>query len=226
MYPLGNFKPDAPVDPNALAEARSLLSRLPECPAGTLDHLYLHWSVGHWNQDFDDYNVSVRFDGTNFDLDVTHDPRDNARGVNDDAPAEHTWLRNTGALGICTDAMVGATVENFGPEPVTLGFLEHLCAAAAACAHKYGIDLAAPTPPSAAPYQNEHAIMTHAEAAFTGGNPPPGAWYNYGIGGSVERWDLATFVAVPDGHLTQDMAIAAGDALRARARAYKLALGA
>lgn len=214
-----------PLDEGALAAAKTLLAALPSCPPGTLDHIYDHWSVGHYGQDFPDYNVSVRYDGSHFHLDVSHNPQDNARGVNDNAPAAHTWLRNTGGIGIATDDMVFASVHDFGPEPVTKLALEYLCAANAACATRYGIDLGAKTPGSAGEYANEPPIMTHAIAAMTGGNPPPSGWYDYGITGTVERWDHATWIAVPAGdNLTAAGAQQCNDVLIERSRQYKVAL--
>lgn len=219
--PLGTFDVNAPVGPGALASARVLIATLPDCPAGSLDRIYDHWTVGHFDEDFSDYNVSVRFDGQHFHLDVTHDPSDNARGVNNNAPAEHTYMRNTGAVGISVDAMVGAGVHNFGPEPVTKMMIEYLCAANAAVAQKYGIDLGGTS--TRAPYAGEPTLLTHAEAADHVGDPAQYA--AYGPGATCERWDLTSLVALPpDVALSDVMAKTTGDAIRARSHLYKAAL--
>lgn len=219
--PLGRFNPAAPLNAAALAEARAFAAKLPSVPHGAIDRIYGHWTVGHYNQDFNDYNGAVRYDGKAFHLDVVGDPRDNAIGVNDNTPHYHTYERNTGSFGISTDDMAGADEHNFGSEPVTVMTLEFLCAGVAAVAKKYEIDLAGTSTRS--PYAGEPTFLTHAEAADRPGSPaqyPP-----YGPGSTSERWDLASFVAFPAGlSATAATAKICGDALRARAHAYKAAL--
>lgn len=219
--PLGAFNPAAPVDQGALAEGRRYAAALPACPPHSLRRIYGHWTVGHFGQDFPDYNGSVSFDGTHFHLHIPHDPRDNAIGVNNNAPASHTFHRNTGAFGIATDDMVFANEHNFGPEPLTMAALEYLCAGVAAVALKYGIDLTGTS--TDAPYAGEPTFLTHAEAADRPGVPPQYA--AYGPGSTSERIDLASFVPAPAGEsFTAQTATACGNALRQRAHLYKLAL--
>ncbi len=221
--PLGNFDPAAPLNADALAEARAFLAKLPDVPAGALERIYAHWSVGHYNQDFDDYNAAVRYDGQHFHLDICGDPRDNAIGVNNNPTHSHTYMRNTGAFGISTDDMAGATEHDFGPEPVTLMALEFLCAGIAAAARKYGVDVSGTS--ARAPYAGEPTMLTHAEAANRVGNPVQYSAYGPKPIGDVERWDLASFVATPDGvDISADTATTCGDALRTRTHAYKVAL--
>lgn len=219
--PLGNFSVRAPLNAGALEEGRSLHRMLPRVPALALDRLYGHWTVGHYAQNFDDYNIAVRYDGSAFHLDIVGDPRDNARGVNDNAVHSHTYMRNTGALGICTDDMAGATENDFGPEPVTLLTLEYLCAGIAAAAKVYGIDLLGFS--TRDPYAREPNFLTHAEAADRVGSP---AQYDaYGPASTSERWDLASFVAFPAGqHATGQSAYTCGSALRMRAHLYAVEL--
>jgi hypothetical protein len=217
----GSFSVSTALDAGALAAAADLLARLPLCPLGSIERIYDHWTVGHLDQDFPDYNVSVRFDGAHFHLDITHDLRDNARGVNALAPASHTYMRNTGAVGISVDAMVGANVHDFGPEATTKLMIEYLCAANAAAAEKYAIDLSGTS--TRAPYAGEPTLLTHAEAADRIGSPPQ--YLAYGPGSTCERWDLSSLIALPAGvRLTADMARSTGDAIRERSHAYKVAL--
>ncbi len=221
--PLGKFDPRAPLNQAAVTEARVFAAKLPPVPHGALDRIYLHWSVGHYNQNFNDYNGAVRYDGHAFHLDVVGDPRDNAIGVNGNEPHPHTYHRNTGAFGFCTDDMAGATEHNFGPEPVTVTTLEFLCAGVAAVARVYGIDLSGTS--TRAPYAGEPTVLTHAEAADRPGSPPQYA--PYGPASTSERWDLASFVAFPAGlNATGATAKICGDALRARAHLYKQRLAA
>ncbi len=220
--PLGSFDPGAPLDPDALAEGKAFAAKLPSVPAGSIDRIYAHWTVGHYGQDFSDYNGSVRFDTVTkkFSLDIVGDPRDNARG-HTNPPHSHTFHRNTGAFGISTDDMIGANEHNFGPEPLTMMTLEFLCAGIAAAGKVYGIDANGTSVHS--PYAGEPNVLTHAEAADRTGSPPQYA--AYGPASTSERWDLASFVAFPAGlRATGDTAKACGDALRQRAHLYKVAL--
>lgn len=218
--PLGKFDPHAALNEAAKAAAISLLAKLPDCPHGSLDRIYNHWTVGHYNTDFPEYNIGVANDNGRFHLDISGDPRDNAIGVNNHDPHSHTYRRNTGALGVSTDDMVGAGTHDFGPEPVTLTTIEFLCAANAALAKKYSIDVNGRT--TRAPYAGEHTILTHAEAGDLVGSPPQ--YPPYGPKSTFERWDLLSFVPIPEGVSFTDATVT-GDAIRARSRAYKLALG-
>lgn len=219
--PLGNFVVHAALNEGALVEGKRFFTELPTLPARSINRAYAHWSVGHYNQNFSDYNGSVRYDGASFHLDMSHDPSDNAIGVNNNEPAAHTYMRNTGAFGFATDDMNGASVHDYGTEPVTVLTLEYLCAGLAAVALKYGLDLSATSTDS--PYAGEPVILTHAEAAMRGGDPVQYA--DYGITGTCERWDLASFIALPaDETLSAQMAEQCGDAIRQRTRLYKQAM--
>lgn len=220
--PLGNFKPDALLNGGvvgaACAFAQELRSRYP-CPLGSMQRIYRHWSVGHLAEDFPDYNGSLAFSGGHFRYVVTHNPQDNAIGVNQNEPASHTYHRNTGAFGIATDDMVFATTHDFGDEGVTLMAVEFLCAGVSAVAAAYNIDLAAPV--AHGPFSGEPAVLTHAEAADRPGSPAQYA--PYGPGSTCERWDFATLVPLPEGiSLSSEMANMTGAALRTREHAYKV----
>src|ERR1700685_4524007 len=98
--PLGNFKADAPVQEEVVEAAKNFVAALPVIPAGLITRIYLHWCVAPLDAEFVDYNAEAEFaDGKHF-LHITHDPRDNAPGLNNNSEASHTWNRNTGALGI------------------------------------------------------------------------------------------------------------------------------
>ena len=217
--PLGNFDVTLPVNPSALAESKLYLMHLPTCPSNSIRRIYGHWTVGHFNQDFPDYNGSVAFDGKHFHLHIPHDPRDNAIGVNNNTPASHTYQRNTGAFGIATDDMVFATTHDFGAEGVTMLAVEYLCAGIAAVAKKYNIDLTGTV--QSGPFKGEHTFLTHAEAADHPGAPPQ--YQPYGPATTFERWDFLTLVPIPQGVSFTDSSVV-GSALRTRAHAYKVKL--
>jgi hypothetical protein len=223
ISPLGSFDILAPLNADAVAKGKALYTLLLKdypCPSNTLQRIYLHWTVGHYNQNFNDYNISVSFDGTHFGLNVVGNPQDNAIGVNSNPVHSHTYMRNTGAVGIATDDMIGATATNFGPEPLTMATLEYLCAGTAAAALAYGVDISGLS--EGAPFSGEPTVLTHAEAANRVGNP----WQYYAYGplpvGDVERWDLASFVA--GANVNDQGATICGNALRARSHIYKLEL--
>ncbi|GAC1311130.1 MAG: hypothetical protein NVSMB19_25500 [Vulcanimicrobiaceae bacterium] len=214
--PLGRFDAHADVIAGVLGKARGLYGRLPSVPAGAISRIYLHWTVGAMGACFDDYNVEALYRHDSWGLEITHDPADNATGVNDNPVASHTYMRNTGAIGVALTGMDGPDVgvHDFGCDPVTVMGLTHLCAAAAAVAKKYAIDVSGLS--SGAPYGDEPTILTHAEAAMRVGVPPQYADYR------DERWDLGSFTPLPDGvALTPAMIATCGNALRALSRTYK-----
>lgn len=220
--PLGEFNPLAPIDTLVLAQAKVLQVQLPDAPKGDISRIYLHWSVAKPCVDFPDYNVMVTIKDGHHELDITHDPRDNALSTFKPSYATHTYHRNKGAVGICLAGMDGATEQDYGPDPVTVAGLTYLCAAAAVVALKYGIDLSQFSEPGpVGAYANETVILTHAEAANRPGEPLQ--YENYFVSG--ERWDLGSFTAVPSGHtLTVVDITACGNALRKMAHNYKVAL--
>lgn len=224
--PLGSFVPSAVLDTAIVEKAkafRDLLVQKYPCPPDTLERIYLHWTVGHYGQDFPDYNASIRLADDHFYFDVTHNPQDNAVGVNNNSPASHTYMRNTGAFGISTDDMVFATTTDFGPEPTTLFAVEFLCAGVAAIGSSYDIDLSGKSDGGA--FSGEPNVLTHAEAANLTGHPMQYSPYGPPPIGTMERWDYATLVPVPQGvQVTSDMATTVGNALRQRAHLYKAAL--
>jgi hypothetical protein len=223
--PLGKFDINAPMNPVIVTAAKTFMLTLPEVPKGSIDRIYCHWTVGHFMQGFPDYNVGVGNALGHFFLRILGDPRDNAIGVNSSAVHSATFMRNSGAMSIATEDMVGGEEQNFGPEPLTMMAVEWLCAGIGAIAARYSIDLTGKS--TRAPYAGEHTCLTHAEAANLGGNPfqypsygPPGP-----TGDSAERWDLSSFTPLPPGlAATQAMASVCGDAIRARSRRYKTAI--
>jgi hypothetical protein len=219
-FPLGNFSQNAPIDAGALAAARSLYTKITQVPPSLLSRIYLHWSVEPMNCVDASYNIVVNMpEPGHFALSVAADPANNAPGVNNDPESSHTYMRNTGAVGIALDGMDGATEDNFGPDGVTVMGLTFLCAATAAVAKKYDIDITGIS--SAAPYGGELNVLTHAEAGNLCGNPAQYAPYGPQPIGDGERWDLAAFIAGPADATTAGQC---GSALRALAHAYKLAL--
>lgn len=223
--PLGGWNPNGPLDPRALAAAQAFIipnAAIFEKLKGPILRIYLHWAVEAFGCLDAQYNLEVDLENGEWVMKVTHDPRDNAPGLDDNAEAAHTWHRNTGALGIAITGMDGASEHDFGPDGVQRHELEFLCALAALVCLECGIEANGRV---AAPGTNhldnnrhnvnttgEHNLLTHGECAVI--DMYPG-----------ERWDLGSFVALPDGvDLTPEMRTRCGDALRTRAHLYKAAL--
>lgn len=221
--PLGSFNPNAPVNPKILAKARAFQATLPTLPAGSLKRLYLHWTAGDYDTLFTDYNGMVECVNGEWAMKLTHDPSDNAIGVNDNKPAPHTFERNTGAIGVSIAAMLYATTHDFGADPVTVVGLEHLCALSAAFCAKYGVDTLGTA--AGGPYAGEPNILTHGEAGDLPGNPSQYPEGPYGPLSTCERWDLVIFAPLPDGEsITAADVKTCGDALRKLTHTYKVAL--
>ncbi len=194
-----------PLDPHALEQARTLFAALPALESGeSLVHTYLHWEVEKYGCVDAQYNIVIALLNGAWVAKIATSPRANAIQVGDGAPyAAHTYHRNSHAVGIAVSGMVDATASDFGAAPIQMHELEVLCAANAAVAKRYGIDLNGKI-------DGEPTCMTHAEAAIVDGY--------FG-----ERWDLARLVPSGD-PLTPDEARANAALLRFRSHEYKLAL--
>ena len=212
--PLGDFNPAAQLDKTVFAKAKTLLESLPDAPTGSLSRVYLHWTGLPFGRTVDAYNGLADFRNGEWSLALKRDPRDNA-GLTDTDAAAHTWRRNRGAVGVAVSGMSAATENDFGPDALTSAGLDHLCAAAAAFAYRYGIN-----PLGTVERSGEFNILTHAECARIDG-------YLCGFTSDPDcRWDLGSLVALPDGtSLTEVMVSQCGDALRHRVQAYAIALG-
>lgn len=200
-----------PLDPHALAQGKSLLVSLPSLANGEhIDREFDHWSVEEYGSCDGQYNIVIELENGQWVAKISTSPRLNAVQVSSLHPyAAHTYQRNSHAVGIAVNGMIGATTSDFGSQPIQLHEIEVLCAANAAVAKKYGIDLGGSV-------NGEHTLMTHAEAAILDSYFP-------GDGDPQARWDLARLHA-SNAPLTKDEARATGDLIRARSHAYKLEL--
>jgi hypothetical protein len=219
--PLGNFQANSIVQPGVIAIAKAFKASLPDIPNGLITRIFLHWTVAGLCVEFPDYNAESEYCNGKHILKITHNPEDNAPGINHALMASHTWHRNTGALGIAITGMDGATVHDFGPDTITLAGLELLCAGAAALASKYNIDASGKVLHGTIHVDNngnnvnttgEFNIITHGEAAVIDAY-------------SSERWDLGSLTPLPTGvELTSEMRTMCGNALRTKIHLYKIVL--
>ena len=170
-------------------------------PYRHVKRLILHWTAGRYEQQFDDYHINI---GKNGEIYLTCDDLAELKA--------HTWMRNTGSVGItmdcCYDAVAGSPVEgtkpniDFGPYPPTQEQIEAMAMVIAVLTRELCLDI------------NEDTVFTHAEAAKRDG---------YGIDSDDPemRWDL---LYLPDsaaqGELCDGGRVMRGKALWYRALLY------
>jgi len=127
--------------------------------------LYLHWTVGHYNQFFDDYHINIAGDGS------YHIATEDFAQV-----LAHTWRRNSGSVGISLCCAVGATSSGLGSEPPTEAQIESMARVIAVLADALDLTI------------DVERVMTHGEAADNeDGIYPHDA---YGPKTTCEKWDL------------------------------------
>lgn len=132
--------------------------------------IYLHWTAGGYNTCYDDYHICITGDGSIYamtdDLSETLD---------------HTWRRNTGAIGVALCCGMGAGSNGLGDYPPTTPQIEAMAQVIATLCTELKL-----------PIDKEH-VLTHGEAADNeDGLWPhkPYAWWNDGYGDGDTRGDL------------------------------------
>ena len=127
--------------------------------------IYLHWSAGRYNTNYDDYQISIDGEGQ-----ICY----NVDSLRDYRPA--TYKRNTGAISLCLNCAYGATSSNIGQYPPTTIQIETISAFCMVAIEILKLD-----------YTKQH-ILTHGEA----GDNEDGlnTHEQYGSHTTCERWDL------------------------------------
>jgi len=165
------------------------LKELAQNAQGNISHLYLHWSAGHYTSYFDDYHVNIAGDGSIY---VSCESLEEHKS--------HTYMRNTGAVGIALACCAGATSDNLGTEPPTDAQIETMAQVIAVLCEGLGL-----------PIDVAH-VQTHGEA---GDNIDGLSTYApYGQNTTCERWDLAILK-------NGDTWSSGGDTLRGKAIYYE-----
>ena len=155
---------------------------------GLIDKIYLHWTAGNYNQMFDDYHININGNG---DVYVS--------GNDFTVYREHTWHRNSRAVGISLCCAFGAELGNgglaTGKYPPTREQIEAMASIIAILCTGLHLEI------------NEDTVMTHAEVAKIDG---------YGVysGDPLTKWDLYKLKDI-DG-----MIYNGGDILRGKAQWY------
>ena len=165
--------------------------------AGREPKIYLHWSAGHYSSFFDDYHINIDFDGRL----ILMQPLD--------AHLPHTYMRNSGSVGISLCCGFQATSNDLGPEPPTAAQIEAMAQAIVAVADGLWLTI------------DKWHVMTHAEAAdnidgLTAHDP-------YGPNNGCERWDLQYLGTAesPRFRYDHDDPRTGGNVLRGKANWYR-----
>ena len=168
--------------------------------------IYLHWSAGKYESVFSDYHINILGDGriwvatTNF-----------AEVLN------HTYMRNTGSVGVSLCCAYNANTNNLGSYAPTAKQIEIM--SQVTCVLADALDLTI----------DKYRVMTHGEAADNEDGLNPGYESNgypqgkYGPKNSVERWDLE-FLGTSESPKYNPWATdgsRGGDVLRGKANWYR-----
>lgn len=128
---------------------------------GKIKRIYLHWSAGTYDGVFSDYHLNITGDGRIYtDMDSLTERK------------WHTYMRNTGAIGIslccCYEAKPPNNYGEYPPTEVQLDMMSKIIA-------KLCIEIGLPL--------NYVTVKTHAEVADIDG-------YGLGSGDPETKWDL------------------------------------
>ena len=133
--------------------------------------IYLHWTAGHYDQHYDDYHISIGKDG---DIRLMVDRLDEV--------VNHTWRRNSGAIGVALACAAGSGSESLGDEPPTAAQIEAMAQVGCVLADALWLTI------------DKAHVMTHGEAANNEdgetGYHNPYAWWNDSYGDGDTRGDL------------------------------------
>ena len=165
--------------------------------------IYLHWTAGRYETDFDDYHVCIHGDGSIYvtveDLSET---------------LAHTWRRNSGSIGVTLDCAYGATTDELGDYPPTAAQIETMAQVVAVLAKALWLTI------------DRDRVLTHAEAADNiDGLLPVGD--EYGPQATCERWDLQYLGTSesPQWTMDYDDPWTGGNILRGKAIWYRQQMG-
>lgn len=179
------------------------IATMAEEAKGCIDYIYLHWSAGRHGQIYDDYHISIDWDGRIY---LPYNCKDLT------VYREHTWHRNSNAIGIALCAGYGAVANDGwnselgieGASEVTSEQIEAMALVVATICKHADIPL--------------NHVITHYEAACNDGyGVPYGTWVNgvYQCDSDC-RWDLWY---LPDTNCDNKMKNG-GEVLRGKANWY------
>lgn len=182
MIPTNKMTPDTLDDVRGMArESRDYI-----------DHVYLHWTAGHYGQAYDDYHICIDENGEIYIM--CDDLRETLA---------HTYMRNRYAVGVSLLCACDAEARNgynawLGYEPPTTKQIEVLAQVVAVLAEEFSL-----------PLDCDDYVMTHCEAAEKD---------DYGPSTTCERWDLWY---IPDEYGSGGELVPGGDLIRGKAAYYQ-----
>lgn len=161
--------------------------------------IYLHWTAGRYDTDFDDYHVCIHGDGSIY---VTTD--------NLSETLAHTWHRNSGSVGVTLDCAYGATTDDLGDYPPTAKQIEAMAQVITALADALWLTI------------DKAHVMTHGEAADNEDDLLSHD-EDYGPRTTCERWDLEYLGTdeSPEFNPWAEDGSRGGDVLRGKANWYR-----
>ena len=165
--------------------------------------IYLHWTAGKYDTKFSDYHINITGDGSIYVSTTVFSKT-----------LPHTWLRNTGSIGIALCACYGATSNDLGDYAPTAKQIEVMSQVIDRVATALWLTI-----------DKEH-VMTHGEAANNedGIRPHPCyAWWNDEEGNGDTRGDLE-YLGTSESPRYNPFATdgsRGGDVLRGKANWYK-----
>lgn len=163
------------------------LRQMARAAKGCIDRVYLHWTAGNYGDYSDDYHINIDEDGS-----IIATTGDLTELKN------HTWHRNSNAIGVamccCAGAMAYAGgVIDFADQPPTAAQIDAMAKIVAVLCEELGLEI------------NSRNVMTHCEAAEID---------DYGPSTTCERWDLWFLPDVPgDGELKPGGGVIRGKAI-------------
>lgn len=162
--------------------------------------VYLHWTAGWYTSVYEDYHLCIGEHGELWPM--TDDFSETL---------EHTWLRNSGSIGIALCCCAGATSEDLGEAPPTAEQIEAMAKAVAVICEVLSLPI------------NKTTVQTHGEAADNEGDDYHSLSQLYGPKNGCERWDLE-YLGTPESPAYNPYATdgsRGGDVLRGKANWYR-----
>lgn len=180
--------PTSKMTPDTLEDVRGMAAETRDF----IDHVYLHWTAGHYGQAYDDYHICIDEDGSIYIM---------CDSFEETLP--HTWHRNSFAVGVTLLAAYEAEARNgynawLGDEPPTTEQIESMAQVVAVLAEEFQL-----------PLDCDDYVMTHCEAAEKD---------DYGPSTTCERWDLWY---LPDEYGSGGELVEGGDLIRGKAAFYQ-----
>jgi len=180
--------PTSKMTPDTLNDVRGMARE-----AGNyIDHVYLHWTAGHYGQAYDDYHICIDEHGEIYIM--CDDFRETLA---------HTYMRNRYAIGVSLLCAVDAEARDgynawLGYEPPTTEQIESMAQVVAVLADEFQL-----------PLDSDDYVMTHCEAAERD---------DYGPSTTCDRWDLWY---IPDEYGNNGELVPGGDLIRGKAAFYQ-----